>query len=401
MKFFVIVQDLRITGTSEGIVSRSFLSKLRKAYPEAIIDVLYLKNHESDDQVHLLPVNHIQSIVLNLKIPFITKWINKLNWRIFHVSLKERHIHKMYAGHIVKVKHQEYDHVFIRSSGINHESLLAAKDLPILKRAIINFHDPFPLFWYSGGKAVLSNLELFRLKQMEIVVSQAKKCITPSSLLSQDMQFLYASKKQFYTLPHQYDDTVFDLQDVETVLSKQKKVTISYHGAIMFGRNIDVFLDAYQELLQSNSQYKENTEIILRLRGQDNKRLREKYSEAKNIIIADTLSFSKSCYEQINEADICIILENGPLYSNVLVGKAPFLASLSKPILSLSPSRSEMRVLVKDQKYITSNVDKEEIKQKLETLIKERMQKELPIYPFGDYFSDKNFKRMLDVILFE
>ena len=71
MKFLVIAQDLRISGTSEGIVSRSFLSKLRKIYPNAIIEVVYLKQNESDDQLHLLPVNSIKTHILNLKVnPF-------------------------------------------------------------------------------------------------------------------------------------------------------------------------------------------------------------------------------------------------------------------------------------------------------------------------------------------
>ncbi len=45
IKFLVIEQDLRVSGTSQGIISRSFLGKLRKAYPDAIIDVVYLKQY--------------------------------------------------------------------------------------------------------------------------------------------------------------------------------------------------------------------------------------------------------------------------------------------------------------------------------------------------------------------
>ena len=45
MKFLVIEQDLRVSGTSQGIISRSFLAKLRLAYPQSIIDVVYLKQY--------------------------------------------------------------------------------------------------------------------------------------------------------------------------------------------------------------------------------------------------------------------------------------------------------------------------------------------------------------------
>jgi len=401
MKFLVIEQDLRVSGTSQGIISRSFLSKLRTAYPESIIDVVYLKHHPSEDQLDLLPVDSIETHVLDLKIPFFTRWVNKIYWRLFHVSLKERHVHEVYGSYIGKIDYHEYNHIFIRSAGLNHEMLLATKDLPILKKAIINFHDPYPLFWYAGSKNALTNLELFRMKEMQKIVSQAKTCMSSASSMSEDMQYLYGSRKKFHTLPHQYNESVFDLSDVSDVLKKRKKITISYHGAIQFGRNADVLLDAYQELVERNSMYKENTEFVLRLRGQDNKRLSQKYIKTDNIIVLDTLNFSNSAYEQIHEADINIILENGPFYCNILVGKAPFLGSFNKPVLSISPERSEMRRIITDNRYIANCSDKEEIKQKLENLIINRLNSEEPVYPFGDYFSDENFKEMLDRVLLE
>ena len=401
MKFLVIEQDLRVSGTSQGIISRSFLAKLRKAYPQAIIDVVYLKHHPSEDQLHLLPVNHIETHVLDLSIPFFTKLINRFYWRLFHVSLNERYIHKVYASYIKKVNYDFYDHIFIRSAGIDHETILGTLGLPILKKAIVNFHDPYPLFWYAGSTSTLTNLELFKLKQMYEVVNQAKTCMSSASLMSEDLQSLYGNRKKIYNLPHQYCESVFDLSDVSHLLKKKKKITISYHGAIQFGRNADILLDAYQELVESNSFYRKNTEFVLRLNGQQNQRLREKYSNIQNILILDTLNFSNSCNEQMNEADINIILENGPLYCNILVGKAPFLASIRKPILSISPERSEIRRIITDNQYIASCTDKEEIKQKLENLIVNRLSSNELVYPFGDYFNDENFKVMLDKVLFE
>ena len=399
MKFLIVAQDLRVSGTSEGIVSRSFLAKLRIAYPSSIIDVVYLKQYISEDRLDLLPVDSIKEYVLDLKIPFFTKWLNKIYWRLFHISLTRNHIHKVYRSYIAKIGYQQYNHVFIRSAGLNHETILGTKDLPILKKAIVNFHDPNPLFWYAGSTSALTNLELFKLKEMYEVVSQAKSCMSSASLMSEDLQFLYGCRKKFHHLPHQYSESVFDLSDVDSVLKKNRKVTISYHGAIMFGRDIEVVLDAYQELVMENPLFKENTEFSIRVKGIDLKKLAERYFQTSNIIILDTLNFSNSCNEQMQEADINIILENGPLYCNILVGKAPFLAAIRKPILSISPERSEMRRIIKDQQYIASYSDKEEIKQKMENLIEGRMNSNEVVYPFGDYFGDENFKLMLDEVL--
>ena len=160
MKFLIIEQDLRVSGSSQGVISRSFLAKLRTAYPNSIIDVLYLKHQSSDDQLHLLPVNHIETHVLNLKIPFFTKLLNKFYWRLFHESLNERYVHKEYASYIAKVKYELYDHIFIRSAGIQHEMILATYNLPILKKAIVNFHDPYPLPWYVGSQNKLKHVQV-------------------------------------------------------------------------------------------------------------------------------------------------------------------------------------------------------------------------------------------------
>ena len=159
MKFLVIVQDLRVSGTSEGIVSRSFLAKLRKTYPDAIIDVHYIIHRDTEDRLDLLPVDTIEKHIASTKIPFYITFLNRFYWRLFHVSLKERYIHKQYAKFIAAIDYTQYNHIFIRSAGINHEMILATHGLPILKKAIVNFHDPYPLAWYVGTTSSFDNLE--------------------------------------------------------------------------------------------------------------------------------------------------------------------------------------------------------------------------------------------------
>jgi glycosyltransferase involved in cell wall biosynthesis len=399
MRFLILEQDLRVSGTSQGIISRSFLSKLRMAYPQAIIDVVYLKSSPSDDQLNLLPVDSIVSHVLNLKVPFFTKLIDKVYWRLFHVSLQDKYIHKVYASYIKKVAYENYDHIFIRSAGISHETILACKDLPILKKAIVNFHDPYPLFWYVGSKTGISNLELFQMKDMFEIVKQAKTCSSSAHRMSEDLAFLYGTRKKFFTLPHHYSEQVFDLSETSAALKKNKKVTIAYHGAIQFGRNVDILLDAYKELVDSNDLYKENTEFVLRLKGLDLTKLATKYKDTPNIVVLQTLNFSNSCFEQQHIADINVILENGPLYCNILVGKAPFLAAIQKPIFCISPERSELRAIIKEDRFIANMNDKAEIKYKLEDLIQLRLTSNEPVSPFGDFFSDENFTKSLNEIL--
>ncbi|MBP4140519.1 hypothetical protein J3S90_01735 [Flavobacterium sp. P4023] len=399
MRFLVIVQDLRVSGTSEGIVSRSFIAKLRKTYPKSVIDSVYIAHSETEDRLDLLPVDTIKKHIVNTKVPFWTLFWNRFYWRLFHVSLKERYIHKQYAKVIELLDYTIYDHIFIRSAGIDHEMILATHNLPILKKTIINFHDPYPLSWYVGSKTNFSKLEFFRLKRMMQIVGQAKTCSSSAQWMSHDLEHLYASKKKFYTLPHQFDETVFDLSDKSQMLAKNKKISISYHGALMFGRNIENLLIAYQELLQEDVIYKENTEFVLRLKGDGIQQLKQKFSSIENLQILDCLNFSNSSNEQIHDSDIVIILENGPLYCNVLVGKAPFLAAFGKPVLCVSPKKSELREIITDKKFIANMNNVQEIKEKLKALIDHRMISNEKVNPFGDYFSDANFKKQLYKIL--
>ena len=110
-------------------------------------------------------------------------------------------------------------------------------------------------------------------------------------------------------------------------------------------------------------------------------------------------NFSNSSNEQIYESDIVVILENGPLYCNILVGKASFLAAYDKLVLCISPDKSELRTIITDERCIANMQDFTEIKNKLQNLIDIRLVSDEPFYSFGDYFSDENFKKSLDQII--
>ena len=397
MRFLIITQDLRVSGTSQGIIERSFLSKLRNAYPSAIIDVLYLCYHNLDDNLDILPVNSITKKVLTTKIPLYIKWINRIARRFFNLLLAENYIHQQYAKEIRKVDYGLYDHIMVRSAGLDHETILAMHNLPILKHAIINFHDPYPYAWYKGSASRINPNELTRLRKMIRIVNDAKSCCASAYYMSKDLQYLYASDKYFYTLPHQFSFSGFDLSDTGQVRKKAKKIQISYHGTLMFGRNIFILVEAFNQLMKEYDWIKNEVEFVLRLNGKGIKRLKEENTNSDNIIILDTLNFSNSSNEQINESDVNIILENGPYYSNILAGKVPFLFAVDKKVLISSPERSELRKYLGDYPYLYNMNDLEDAKSKLlEVLTSPNLNNSIS----KELFSDINFKYSLDMILF-
>ncbi|MFV8279927.1 hypothetical protein ACNKXS_00205 [Christiangramia marina] len=399
MKFLIIAQDLRVSGTSEGIVSRSFIANLRAAYPNSFIKVVYLKHSKSKDDLDLLPVDEMVVTQMAVKIPSSIKIINKFFWRIFHISLNDVYKYKSYGKHMAKIQYKQFDHIFIRSSGLEFETILGAKDLPILNKAIINFHDPFPLFWYTGSNTKPTGLELFRFQRMWEVIYQSKGCITPAKYLSADMEFLYGGEKHFYTIPHQYEEKIFNLSNNKKIFKKEKKLTLAYHGALQYGRNVEVLLDIYQELVRQSSLIAEKSEFVLRLKSSEYHRIKNKYQSIPNIRVLPGVNFSNSAYEQKYLVDINVLLENGPVYCNILLGKAPFLSAIGKPVFLLSPLRSELRDVISNKSLIGTYGNNGEIKKKLENLIFSSLKGLEFEKPFGDYFELPTFKNHLNEVL--
>lgn len=398
MKFLIITQDLKIIGTSQGIIERSFLVKLQKAYPEALIDVLYLSTHDQEDNLEILPVNKITKKRIYTNIPLYVKWINRISRRFFNHLYTDNYIHNQFAKEIKKIDYTKYEHIMVRSAGLGHETLLAMHNLPILKHSIVNFHDPYPHPWYKGAPQKINNNELKRLQKIVKVAAAAKTCCTSAYYMSKDLQYLYASNKYFYTLPHQFSLEAFDLSDKSKVRKKSKKIQISYHGALMFGRNIFSIVEAFKQLLNENEWMKEDIEFVLRVKGENVKKLKELTDNNQNIFVLETLNFSNSSNEQIYESDINIILENGPYYSNILGGKVPFLFSLDKKVLISSPERSELKKHFKNYPFIFDMNNFEDTKSKLYDII----MSETKIYSdVKEIFSDENFKDAMDMILYD
>ena len=402
MRFLVITQDLRVSGTSAGIGRRSFLVKLKKTYPNSVIDLFYISNFAAskNDELVTLPVDSIIRKTVNNRIPYHIKWLNRVSTRMFDFLYAESYIHQKYAKHIKQIDHRIYNHIFIWSSGINHETILASHDLPILKKAIVIFHDPYPLAWYKGMSSKIHKNEFLRLRKMISVVQQSKSCCATAYYMAKDLQYLYASKKFFHTLPHCFEVNAFKLDRKDNIRGKKAKCQIAYHGALMFGRNMRGLLDAYSQLIEENETIKKTTEFVLRVKGENVDEFKTIYKHNNNIHILDPLDFSNSFNEQLHESDINIILENGPYYSNILPGKVPLLANLGKPVFILSPLKSELRRITENPvHYIADMNNIAEIKEKLKDIILRTLKNESFEKPFGNYFSDENFINSIQTII--
>ena len=81
MKILIIVQDLRVSGTSEGLVSRSFIGTLSHLHPNAVLDIHYFMYYElSIVYCHLL-----LKITHSLELKFLIHYVLRINYYVWVV----------------------------------------------------------------------------------------------------------------------------------------------------------------------------------------------------------------------------------------------------------------------------------------------------------------------------
>ncbi|MDA9127597.1 hypothetical protein N9J65_01930 [Flavobacteriaceae bacterium] len=400
-RILVITEDLRISGTSEGIVSRSFIARLRNFFPDGIIHIIYIKCFESNDRLDLLPIDNCEEFEINLKPSVFIKWCNRLTRFFLSFSVYEKNLIEQIRKIYKNIKPQNYHHIFFRSTGLEFRSIIALENSKLLPHSIINFHDPFPKAWYRKSDYGFRKSDEKTLRSIIKIVERAKACITPSQVLSQNLAFLYQSNRTFHTIPHQFVPEVFNLPLPNILFSKKRpdKITLSYHGAHMFGRNIDFMLECFDELCAENYEINNTAIMRIRVKGQENSKLRKKYAHNNNIFILDSVDFFTSFSEQMTESDINILMENGPFYSNVLLGKTPIIDYFKKPILIFSPDSSEFRAICGNYTFLCSMNNKVEIKQTINSIVMAVKSGDEISSPFYDLFTQDYFNRSLSKVL--
>lgn len=397
MKILILAQDLRISGTSEGLVSRSFIAGISEYLPNSEIDLVYLKTHSSDDSLHLLPVKLLKESIIKLKPNLLTKWINRFTMRLLNFSFYEWKIITQFNKHTKSLDLSQYDVVFARSSGLNFELIRALKFLKSLDNIIVNIHDPYPLSYHPNNKRKVNKYDEFLIKEMSAVLSRSRNAICPSNKLANYLNKIYGIDK-IRVLPHHYNPRIINLSYHNSNLSKYYEVSAHYHGSLDYGRNVDGLLSSYIKLLQRKPLFREKTELVLRLKSNKIFELRDRYQHP-NIKILEGVDLCTSIYEQKELSDLNIILDNGPDYSNILVGKAPVLSYLAKPVFIIAPNDSELFDVTQDKNMIANRNDLIDIENKLDSILEKLISQQKSEDTFGEYFSKNEFNNRLNQLL--
>ncbi|SFT40256.1 hypothetical protein SAMN04489724_0602 [Algoriphagus locisalis] len=399
MRLLVVAEDLRVSGTSEGQVSRSFVYRLALHPDVEKVDLLYLKKESSDHEIDMLPLNQVWEHDILFSKNKISKFVEKLGHKIFGKSLEDKVKLSKMEKILSNVRFENYDFIAVRSSGQSFLSLRAFKKFDYLKdKIVLFFHDPYPVFWDPGYSGPFSKRSENEFKDMKSLIDLGFKCVTPSNLLSKDLRFLYKSNRNFFTLPHQFAPEVFSVFNGPKLKKESGKITFMYHGAIQLGRKIDYFLDACKDLMVESPDFKDQVKLILRIKGNDVERIKTKYKDMEILQILPQVPSQVAFWEAKEIADINLILEPSGNYSNILVGKAPLLDYVNRGVLVLGPEESELRNLLVDQSSFALAGSLIDIKRAVLSSI-QKIRDNNTMYPvFGEYFSVENFNNLASKI---
>lgn len=402
MKILVIAEDLRVSGTSEGQVSRSFVYRMAHHPDVEKIDLLYLKNESGNHEIDMLPINQVWQHDILFSKNSLSRFIEKVGHKIVGRSLEIEYKLSKVKDILSTINFENYDYIAVRSSGHSFLTLRAFEKLKFLKdKVVLFFHDPFPVFWDPGYSGPLSKRALYDFKVMKTLVDTGFKCVTPSNSLSRDLRFLYRSKKNFSTLPHQFSPEVFVPSNGSKLKKELNKISIMYHGAIQLGRKIDPFIDSCIAIQSQYPELKNQLSLLFRIKGNDAERLKTKYKQVEFLQILPQVSSQIALWESKEVADINLIIEPSGNYSNILVGKAPLLDYVNRRILILGPKESELKNLIKDDLSFAFAESIPEIKRILLAAIKE-IKDDIPVSsPFGDYFSVEKFNYLATQVFSE
>lgn len=170
----IIEEDLRLSGTSQGIISRSFIGFLKKYFPMTSIDLMYIHPHDSkEDQLDLLPDNVIVDLKYSLKPSQLVKWLNRITVIFFGFLFYENWISSFFKKSYNKVDPALYDAIFVRSTGFNCHSILSLSEHFLLSNSIIFFNEPYPVSWSPREKRIFHKTDFLRLTKMQKVTMGA------------------------------------------------------------------------------------------------------------------------------------------------------------------------------------------------------------------------------------
>jgi len=402
MNILVVAESLRINETSSGIVSSTFLAALA-ADSEIKVTCIFDKNFD----YNITWLKNIDFIELKKRPYKPDGFIDKIP-KFRGLSTHLTGIHPKDKQRILEWKNvidstiakNEFNLIITLGSGSEFLPYYAMLDVKTNIPWLANFHDPYPMSVYP---------EPYKEKRNPIYKKQeriTKRIIDKANYISFPSVFLKDLMQEFYNfniqksiiLPHiglELKNLPIGNND-DSIDLKKGKLNLLHAGTLLGPRKVDALLKAFSLFINSDEEKKQKTVLtILGKVAKENFSSLEVNIPKENLcIIRERVSYKKSI-ELNNKANVAIVVEANTNYSPFMPGKLADLLFLEKPILALTPLKSEtLRILGKDYKYHSKSDDVEQILKCLNDLWDSWMKNELVLSnrkELKEYISGKNF----------
>jgi glycosyltransferase involved in cell wall biosynthesis len=269
--------------------------------------------------------------------------------------------------------YNNHDLIITLSQGASfrpHHALLSLPEL--YNKWLAYVHDPYPFHLYpkpyNWVEAGYKQKEQF----FRIVSESAKYSAFPSQLLKEWMgQFFPKFLDTGLIIPHQQlkINVLQNLGEYNSLLNEDT-FTILHAGNLMKQRPPLPLINAYKKFLEANPKAKQNSRLLLIGPASYHKKMLEKES---TLLPQLKLHLKSVPFDIVNtlqhKVSVNIILESDAEISPFLPGKFPHCVYANRPILALSPNKSEVRRLLGvDYPFISVTSDENAISENIELL---------------------------------
>jgi len=374
MNILILAESLRINETSSGIVSSTFIkalsynkqNKITCVYDKVFnYDITWL---EECNTIALEKSNYKTNSYIN-KIPKLKGLLAAING--INVDVKND-VNRWRDAIEKQLIINNFDLIITLGSGIAFYPFYAMLEIDTDVKWLANFHDPFPMSAYpepykKKGNIFLKWQEHFAKK----IIQKANFLSFPSLYLKELMQEKYHfENSKSIILPHvgiELDNLPSSKLDNEVNLP-ENKFNLLHAGTLLGPRKVEALFNAFQIFL-SSSKERENSSIlnILGKVAKEHKKIKDIITEFPNNfnVITKRVSYKKSL-ELIKQANVSLIIEADASFSPFMPGKLADLIYLEKPILALTPKKSEtIRILGDDYPFQARVNDEKEIYEQL------------------------------------
>lgn len=365
MRILVVCGSLRVNETSSGIVSSTFLKVLEQKATK--LKVITLNDFT-------YPVTWLSDNTEVEKLDFrkskrLYEYIPKLKGLLSYILKKPLAFYNMEVAYNNGIKKElesgEYDIIYFLGTGVSIVPYISILKGNIKIPIYVNLHDPFPMSKFPYPYKKEDNyLDTILSKQMDALLKKADKISLPSLYLKEFMgQFYSAINEKGFVIPHigTHLANLPKKQGSENELSSihidSSKINIMHLGTLLNMRNPKFLLMAIAELNKDVPGFESNVNFTfigkVLVANEDIASI----DSIKNVsILTSRISYENSIELQ-KKADGLLIIEAISDFSPFLPGKFSDILNVEKPIIALSPEKSEVRRLLGPSYPFQSELD--------------------------------------------